>query len=214
MSATAIVMALVRHWTWLYTAGLDERVRNARRDEIASDLWEQWAEGGNVAASVALRWLLGVPADLSWRLEESGVRSAPARAAAAVLARAEWAARWANRRGLPGLTMLLAALYVLGGALVVITLPANDNPDRGGVFVFGAWCVLAGGLIGWGSRLVAGRPWAGLIAICAGAVPLGLVLTVTVVIPVATAAVVGHAVIRARRAWRARRTLPGLPVPV
>jgi len=208
MNASRSVTSAVLAWTWFYTRGLNEAVRDARRDEIASDLFEQRAAEGDgraVAASMALRWALGVPADLAWRIEESGARTAPGRMAAAVLARGEAAGRRASRRGLPGLTMVLAALYGLGGALVIITLPVNNNPERGGLAVFGAWLIVAGALIAWGARLVAGRPWAGMLAVFAGAAPLAILLVVTVIVPVATLVVLSHTVARARRVWRDRR---------
>ena len=60
----------------LYTRGLPTQIRQDRRDEIDSDLWSQAHEAAasgrpehSVAVEVLVRLLLGIPADLSWRIE-------------------------------------------------------------------------------------------------------------------------------------------------
>jgi hypothetical protein len=68
--------AIVRAWTCVYTWRLPAYVRDARRAEIASDLWEcrqDPAYGSNLRAAlhVLLRLLLGVPDDLEWRVMRS-----------------------------------------------------------------------------------------------------------------------------------------------
>ena len=66
----------VRWWVSLYTWGLPSDLRDRRRAEIDSDFWEHQSEiigaGARTLATtsqVLARWLLGVPADLSWRLQ-------------------------------------------------------------------------------------------------------------------------------------------------
>ena len=66
-----------RGWTRFYTTGLPPRIGCGRRDEIASDLWEQATEAayqGDSAVATAAhifgRALLGMPADLSWYAAE------------------------------------------------------------------------------------------------------------------------------------------------
>jgi hypothetical protein len=64
--------AAVRAWTRLYTWRLPPSIRNARRAEIASDLWEfehDPERGSEDAAAfhVLARLAIGIPADLSWR---------------------------------------------------------------------------------------------------------------------------------------------------
>jgi hypothetical protein len=61
-------------WVWLYTAGMPRAEAVGRRDELASDQWEMTAlartEGWSdlaLALQRLLRWLLGMPADMSWR---------------------------------------------------------------------------------------------------------------------------------------------------
>lgn len=66
--------SLVRTWTWLYTCGLRTAVRDARRAEIESDLWEFFHDSdraGSVSstAHLVVRLLRGVPDDLSWCAE-------------------------------------------------------------------------------------------------------------------------------------------------
>ena len=78
---------LVLRWVAVYTRGLPADVRQDRRDEIADDLWSQRddaAESGradrSVSGEILARLLLGIPADVGWRLEQRapGVRQAPA----------------------------------------------------------------------------------------------------------------------------------------
>jgi hypothetical protein len=83
MTARWLRLALlsVRGWTRVYTWRLPEPMRDARRAEIESDLWEFLHDAERdprVAASVQLfgRLLLGVSDDLWWRLEYEGTRHA------------------------------------------------------------------------------------------------------------------------------------------
>ncbi len=61
-------------WVRLYTRGLPADTLEARRDEIASDVFEQRANNGaserGVRIAIAGRTLRGVPGDLMWRFEE------------------------------------------------------------------------------------------------------------------------------------------------
>jgi hypothetical protein len=68
--------SLVRSWTWLYTRGLPPAVRDARRAEIESDLWEFFHDPDRVesvgsTAHLVVRLLRGVPDDLIWRAEHA-----------------------------------------------------------------------------------------------------------------------------------------------
>jgi hypothetical protein len=70
-SAAATV---VRAWTWLYTSRLPAFVRDGRRQEIDSDLWEfrrdrRGDADARVAAQIIVRLLLGIGDDLMWRIE-------------------------------------------------------------------------------------------------------------------------------------------------
>lgn len=77
------VAALVRGWVELYTRGMPAELRSARRDEVDDDLWCQHEEAELIGrsprsldAELLLRLVLGMPADVSWRLAHA--RSAAA----------------------------------------------------------------------------------------------------------------------------------------
>jgi len=74
LNAAERASALVLTWARTYTRRLPRELAEARRDELACDLWEQRTDAslaGRTSTSVALailrRMLAGVPADLSWR---------------------------------------------------------------------------------------------------------------------------------------------------
>jgi hypothetical protein len=73
------VATLVRAWVDLYTRGLPEPARAARRDEVDDDLWCQHEEAtaigrstSSVNAEMFIRLLFGMPADVSWRVSRGG----------------------------------------------------------------------------------------------------------------------------------------------
>lgn len=91
--------AMVRAWTHVYTAGLPPHVRDVRRAEIDSDLWEletdALARGGlDPAVHVLARCLIGIPDDLSWRMKEARVHASTRAAAAVAVVAALLAAAW------------------------------------------------------------------------------------------------------------------------
>jgi hypothetical protein len=72
--ALAFAERTVRAWVAWYTRALPGPVREGRRGELDSDLWEHAREGRAagapdllIAAEVLERMLAGVPSDLSWR---------------------------------------------------------------------------------------------------------------------------------------------------
>jgi len=73
----SLASRLVRSWVTLYTRGLPRELGAARIEEIESDLWSQHQEAIAIrqsAVSIGLeilaRLVLGIAADLSWRLEQ------------------------------------------------------------------------------------------------------------------------------------------------
>ena len=75
-AALTLTVGMARSWVVLYTLRLPIEIRESRRSEIDSDLWEQkWlaARRGNPALGTAIevlsRMLLGIFDDLIWRLE-------------------------------------------------------------------------------------------------------------------------------------------------
>src|SRR4051794_28950487 len=74
-----VVKPLVKAWVWVYTLGLAPETQLRRRLEMESELWEHEQDAKSVghtlrviALLIAARSLLGVPADLSWRLTVDG----------------------------------------------------------------------------------------------------------------------------------------------
>ena len=72
---TALVLSfavwITRAWTQIYSAGLAGDTGKERRDQVASDLWEQTHDasaGKDVVFSIFSRLIRGVPADIAWRV--------------------------------------------------------------------------------------------------------------------------------------------------
>jgi hypothetical protein len=69
---------VVRAWSATYTLGVRASVRDERRAEIASDIWEQQADvdrhdtGAATAVSLLSRMVRGAPADILWRVNMEG----------------------------------------------------------------------------------------------------------------------------------------------
>lgn len=198
--------AFVRRWVRVYTAGLAPAVRDERRAEIESDLWEnahEPAPGRFPVAEIAVRSLLGVPADITWRMERAALGERTTRVFVAFFARFEAVAAWIGRTGIPALTSLLAWLYIGGGALLVLLAPFQAQGAAGFAFV-GGWGILSGFAVRWGRRRVLQRPVAGFLAVLVGSLPLGLLLMVTVVAPLLAGSVVA---LEGRRAWRSGQSV-------
>ena len=72
----SVACALVTIWARAYTLGLPAGDRDARLEEIASDLWEsaQDAERPSTTVDVLSRWLGGVPDDVRWRAARATLR--------------------------------------------------------------------------------------------------------------------------------------------
>jgi hypothetical protein len=98
----SLAAALVRAWTLAYTWRLTPAVRDRRRAEIESDLWEfdnDPGRGSYPAAHILVRLLSGIPDDLSWRAEHTaaprtrirtGIRVAAWTMATAIIFAALW----------------------------------------------------------------------------------------------------------------------------
>jgi hypothetical protein len=72
----SFAIAPTRAWAALYTRGLPSDVRGERREEIDCDLWEhrrladiEREPVADTAVAILLRLVMGVPADIFWRLE-------------------------------------------------------------------------------------------------------------------------------------------------
>jgi uncharacterized protein (TIGR03435 family) len=76
--AVRAAAALVRGWTRLYTQRLPVAIRERRRVEIESDLWESQRDAPDgralgTAAGILARFFLGIPDDLVWWVEQATV---------------------------------------------------------------------------------------------------------------------------------------------
>lgn len=61
-------IATVRAWTRVYTWRLPRALRESRRAEIESDLWESSHDTQKSAMHIVVRLLLGMPDDVQWRV--------------------------------------------------------------------------------------------------------------------------------------------------
>ena len=73
-------LTIVRVWTTLYTSGMPDGLRETRRAEIESDLWESQHDRRpesdlGVSGQILLRLLRGVPDDVLWRVELMDLRT-------------------------------------------------------------------------------------------------------------------------------------------
>jgi TonB family protein len=94
-SVAAFVAACVRRWTRIYTWRLPPTVREARYQEIESDLWESANDRDTTEAQLAIqmvmRLTLGIADDVAWRLahvhlaKSIRLRTVPAAAILSVL---------------------------------------------------------------------------------------------------------------------------------
>jgi hypothetical protein len=118
------VTSLSQRWVRLYTRGLPAETRVARRDEIASDVFEQRASNGaserGVRMSIAGRTLRGIPGDLMWRFEEGRAMSQQQRALSArpTGIRAAWAT--VTQSWFTPLAVLVGVINVLFALFVIL----------------------------------------------------------------------------------------------
>jgi hypothetical protein len=135
--------ALVRRWVALYTLGLPPEVKQGRRDEIDDDLWCQAQEAAgsgradrSLSGEILTRLVFGVPADVSWRIEQRRYRGprprserslamhAPGRGLLAILGGIGWAAwpflqRLVGREWAEGPMAWILILSVVGGTWIL-----------------------------------------------------------------------------------------------
>jgi len=117
-STPALAAGLTRSWVRVYTRGVSPDLRERRQAEIESDLWEHESaarEAGAPLGAVALEFLgrlvLGVPADLSWRLEHRGAGRRPLR----IVEGSKNMIAAVKKNGMVGLSGLLGAFYLVIG---------------------------------------------------------------------------------------------------
>lgn len=185
-SIMAVVVRLVRGWVRLYTAGLPPAVRDGRRAEVASDLWEQECDAGAVccrpddtAWQMFSRWLLGISADLSWRFEQMGAH----RRAGKIPERSGNMNTLVAQGALLALAVLLTLGFAAGGvALIAATSSTSqyypENVILGALGTSGAVIFLIG------LYITRWRPLLGGGLLVAGAIPMGLMVVWLVYPPI------------------------------
>lgn len=136
--------ALVRGWVALYTLGLPHALRTRRRGEIAADLAEEAADAVRRATLTGLarrrfvRLIMGVPADLAWRLLDAPAMATGLREYQPWVPPTRWM-----------LGLLGIAAIGTSGALVLVAGPILDTSARPdpwigwGPYGFAAACVVA-----------------------------------------------------------------------
>jgi hypothetical protein len=183
-------------WVERYTRGLDASVREERRAELASDLWEHRAAEGATRATqlaIASRCLRGAPADLSWRRSRARRRRArPGRTQ--VVRGLGWAVAGA------AYAVLVAQHAWLATALVGLELYGGDW-QPGDVELWsriGAAMLLA--LVG-GALLLRPAPRTGAGLVAAGSLGTAAAMwwALPLVGPLAVAATAGAVVLARRR---------------
>jgi hypothetical protein len=177
-----IAVGMTRAWVALYTRGLPAELRDARRSEIDSDLWEQGQVAalveeppGETAFQLTARLLLGIPSDLTWRVQ------------AGLSAPSERSLRM--NESLPMRGLVLAALAVAAFPLVIgilVLVGANGEMDGTERALFGPVQIAVGAMIFAGLLLSARRPLLGTGLVAAGAITISVLWYwfVVVTIPV------------------------------
>jgi len=79
-------IGVTRAWSATYTRGLPHDLRAERREEIDSDLWDhqrladlEREPANGIANQILFRFVLGIPADLLWRIEAGSTKQATRR---------------------------------------------------------------------------------------------------------------------------------------
>jgi hypothetical protein len=178
----AFAIALTGAWTALYTRGLPADLRAERREEIDCDLWEQQRLADlqrepvtGTAVQILGRLLLGMPADLAWRLEAGAATKSQRRETM----NESWATRVAVLLG-----ALVALLVVFTGFTTMVGIGGDGGVAFGLPTLLAGLAIITGlavsrrspqlgiGLVAVGSIAIAGL-WYWLLVIT---IPVGLVL--------------------------------------
>jgi len=189
-AALDVVVGMTRSWVAVYTSGLAPELRDARRAEIDSDLWEhqrtarlQDQPPGETALQLLTRLLLGILSDVTWRLETghsvSGERSIRMNEALYM-------------RGLVAVGVALALLVVIVGVGSIFN--AFEDGDNSGWVWGGSLSALSGVAVMVGLLISRPNPLLGIGLVAAGAITIAvlwhwlLVITIPIGIALVTIA--------------------------
>ena len=170
-AALALSVGMTRSWVALYTLGVPLDIREARRSEIDSDLWEQqWlaARRGDPAVGTAIevltRMLLGIISDVTWRAQAG----APARQDRSFKMNESMNESW-YMRGLLALGVVLALFLVvvgIGSGADALLDPDTADGDGALSVVF----AIAGAAVLFGLLTSRRNPMLGIGLVAAGAI--------------------------------------------
>ena len=126
------VSVIVRLWVRFYTAGLESGLRNRLRQEIEADLWEQAnsaeavSHPDRVAVIIALRWILGIPADVQRAIEESASSGGQSMWTKKVFGVVVQKRAWVNLLILSGLSfsLLFVGIGTFIAGVFILVIPA------------------------------------------------------------------------------------------
>ena len=158
-----------------------------------------------VGVAILARSFAGVPADITWRLEQSTTPSRLVQLVAAIAHGVEVGVGWIIRRGLPGLTTTVAVGSAALGVGLIATLPAGDAATVAGRTAGGILFLLVGSFMLSGIQVFPSQPRVGAAMVAVPILILGLILWFTFVAPVIAVAVALSAGARARRLVRSRK---------
>jgi hypothetical protein len=172
--AVGCVAALTRTWTRVYSLGLAESIREGRRGEIESDLWEQQQAAMmqeerqlETVFHILARTLLGIPGDIAWRVELGFGRGSERKS--------EVPETTLGRIGL-GLGLLGALLPVAFGIGFIVSGIAAADGEWVGWVVWGGILILLGGTVVAGQLVVRSSYGRGMALVAVGVTLLALVL--------------------------------------
>ena len=185
-----LAVGLTRAWVALYTTGLAADLRGTRRAEIDSDLWEQRQVAALVeeaqsetAFQLFARLLLGIPSDLTWRLET--VRSVSGEGS--ITMNESW-----YMRGLLALGVVVALLLIVAG--IGAGADALLDPDTAdGEAAVAVVFAIAGAAVLFGLLASRRNPVLGIGFVAAGAITVAVIfywlLVITIPIGIAMVAI-------------------------
>ena len=152
---------IVRAWVGCYTVELPAEVASARREMIEADLWdetreaEQRGEGGSIGRQRIGRLFRGIPADLTWRVDQwrgNSPRRNPMRISKVEL-------------------IVLLGVVALCGIVLILGLRAIASPDPAKWSGWGPYGLVGGlGLSVVGLLVAIPRPSVGLALTIVGTV--------------------------------------------
>jgi len=198
-----LAVGMTRSWVAVYTSGLPPELRDSRRAEIDSDVWEQQRTAdllnqpqGETSLQLLARLVLGIPSDVTWRLEAA--HSAQSERSISV-------SESGTMRILVAVGVVVALFLVVAGiAAIADALVQGDLAS--GQAGYGAISVLAGAAVAAGMLTSRRNPLLGIGLVAAGAITVAAawywMLVITIPIGIAMVAI---AYFRARQTGWPRR---------